>query len=161
MISAIAAIGRERVLGNKNDLLWRIPGDLKRFKTLTTGHPVILGRKTFDSIGRALPNRTNIVITRDSDWEHEGVMVVRSLEEAFTKAAAAPGGDEEIFIIGGGQIYEQAFPFIERLYLTLIEDSKKGDAYFPAYEENFTKLLFHEDMQTPEGLTYRWLTLEK
>src|SRR6185503_7742279 len=108
MISAIAAIGRNRELGKGNQLIWQIPDDLKRFKSLTTGHPIIMGRKTFDSIGRVLPNRTNIVITRDTHWNHEGVVVAHSVEDAIEKGKALD--QSEIFIIGGAQIYEAALP---------------------------------------------------
>ena len=157
MISAIAAIGKNRVLGKNNELLWRIPDDLKRFKALTTGHVIIMGRKTFDSIGRPLSNRTSVVITRDTEWHHEGVIAVNSIEEAIAKAKEF---DTEIFIIGGAQIYEQALPFVDRLYLTLIDDEKEGDAYFPPYEHLFTKMIAHEDREH-EGLKYKWVDLER
>src|SRR3954465_6304268 len=104
MISIVAAIGNNRELGNGNKLLWHIPDDLKRFKALTTGHPVIMGRKTFDSIGKPLPGRTNIVVSRDSNWEHEGVIRAESVEEAVHFAQKF---DSVIFVIGGGQIYEE------------------------------------------------------
>ena len=157
MISAIAAIGHNRVLGKNNELLWRIPDDLKRFKNLTTGHVIVMGRKTFESIGKPLPNRSNIVITRDASWQHEGVLVAHSVEDALVKAKEL---DAEIFIIGGAQIYEQALPFTERLYLTLIDDSKEGDVYFPPYETLFTKIIGHEDREH-KGLKYKWVDLEK
>jgi len=161
-ISMIVAIGKNRVIGKANTLLWHIPDDLKRFKTLTTSHPVIMGRKTFDSIvgmlGKPLPNRTNIVVTRDTTWKFEGVVTAHSLEEALAKAKTLD--QEEIFVIGGAQIYEQALPRTDRLYLTLIDDTKEGDAYFPAYEHLFTKVL-SEETHEHEGLRYRWIHLEK
>lgn len=157
MISAIAAIGTNRVLGKNNELLWRIPDDLKRFKNLTTGHVIIMGRKTFDSIGKPLPNRTNIVITRDAAWQHEGVVAASSIEAALAQAKKI---DSEIFIIGGAQIYAQALPHIERLYLTLIDDEKDGDTYFPTYETIFTKVI-KEESHEHEGLKYKWVDLEK
>ncbi len=158
MISAIAAIGANRVLGKNNELLWRVPADLKRFKALTMGHPIVMGRKTFDSIGRALPGRTSIVITRDIAWQHEGVVVVNSVEEAIAKAKELDA--EEAFVIGGAQIYQQALPYINRLYLTLIDDIKEGDAMFPAYETEFTKILKQEPGEH-EGLKYTWVDLER
>lgn len=158
MISAIAAIGTNRVLGKNNELLWRIPDDLKRFKTLTTGHPIIMGRKTFESIGRILPNRTNIVVTRDAAWSYQGATAVNSIEEALAFAKGLNTG--EVFIIGGAQMYEQALPFVSRLYLTLIDDTKEGDAYFPEYEKEFTKMIAHEDREH-EGLKYKWVDLER
>lgn len=161
-ISSVVALGDNRVIGKGNGLLWYIPDDLKRFKELTLGHPVIMGRKTFDSIlailGKPLPNRTNIVITRDTSWSHEGVTVTHSLREAFEKAAAE--GDEEVFVIGGAQVYAEALPFLSRIYLTRIEDSKEGDAFFPAYEEEFTKEIFREEREH-NGLRYTWVTLER
>src|ERR1700688_558975 len=123
-ISIVAAMGRNREIGKGNQLLWHIPGDLKRFKQLTMGHPVIMGRKTFESIvsklGKPLPGRTNIVISRDKNWSYKGAVIAHSLEEAFSKASNTDS--EEVFIGGGSQIYEQALPHVDRLYLTLIDD---------------------------------------
>ena len=113
-ISMIAAIGKNRELGKGNDLLWKIPDDLKRFRSTTKGHPCVMGRKTFESIvailGKPLPNRTNIVITRDKKWAAEGVIAVNSIEDAIQIAKRKPGG-EEVFIIGGGEIYSLAISF--------------------------------------------------
>jgi dihydrofolate reductase len=163
MIRIVAAIGRNRVLGKDNQLLWHIPDDLKRFKQLTLGHPIIMGRKTFESIlstlGKPLQGRTNIVVTRDAAWSHEGTIVASSMEDAIEKAKAAPGGDE-IFIGGGGEIYRQALPLVDTLHLTLIEDDKEGDSYFPEYEKEFTKVV-SEEVREHEGLKYRWLDLER
>lgn len=161
-VSMVVAIGRNRVIGKGNLLLWHIPEDLKRFKQLTVGHPVIMGRKTFDSIvgmiGKPLPGRPNIVITRDSQWAHEGAVSAQSVEEALAKAAALDS--TEVFVIGGAQIYEAALPHTDRLYLTLIEDEKEGDAYFPDYETIFTKKL-SEEVRELGGLIYRWVDLER
>ena len=157
----IAAIGRNRELGKGNELLWRIPEDLKRVRTLTTGHPLVMGRKTFDSIiaavGKPLPNRTSIVITRDTVWKHEGVVVAHSIEEGIEAAKNATGG-EEVFIFGGAQIYTEALPFADKLYLTLIDDEKEADSFFPPYESEFTKVVFEENREH-EGLKYRWVDL--
>ena len=161
-ICIVVAIGRDknlnRVLGKDNNLLWRIPDDLKRFKALTLGHPVIFGRKTFESIGRPLPGRTNIVVTRDPDWTFEGVIVVHSLQEGIEKAKEFD--QEEIHIGGGAQIYEQALPYVDKLYLTLIDDEKEGDSFFPPYEDQFTKKTFDEPHEW-NGLKYRWVDLER
>ena len=159
MISIVAAIGRNRELGNGNELLWHIPEDLKRFKALTSGHPVIMGRKTFESIGRPLPNRTNIIITRDTKWKADGVHTAHSLEDAIGLAALMPGA-EETFVIGGAQIYEAALPRVDRVYLTLIDDSKPADAFFPEYEKEFTKKITEESHEW-NGLTYSWVDLER
>jgi dihydrofolate reductase len=162
MVSMIAAIGNGRVLGKNNGLLWRIPDDMKRLRRLTDGHVLIMGRKTFDSIisarGAPLPNRTNIIITREPAWRHEGVVVAHSIEEALEKAREFK--DKEIFIFGGAQIYEQALPYADRLYMTLIDDQKEGDAHFPEYESIFTKITFHEDREH-EGLKYKWVDLDR
>ncbi|KKW32412.1 MAG: Dihydrofolate reductase [Parcubacteria group bacterium GW2011_GWA1_53_13] len=147
-VSMIAAVGRNRELGLGNGLLWHIPEDLKRFKALTLGHPVIMGRKTFESIGKPLPGRTNLVVSRSA----------LSLEDALAQAKKLD--KEEVFIIGGAQIYEQALPYADRLYLTLIEDTKEADAFFPEYEKLFTKKVSEEPREY-EGLQYRWVTLEK
>jgi dihydrofolate reductase len=172
-ISIVVAIGRDRqhnrVIGKTNELLWPIPDDLKRYKALTMGHPVIMGRKTYESIfamrGKPLPGRTNIIVTRlpqeladKPAYAFENVLLTSSLEEAIAKAKELD--QEEIFIGGGSQIYEQAFPLIDRLYLTLIDDEKEGDAYFPEYEPLFKKILSHEHRDY-EGLKYKWVDLER
>jgi len=160
IISAIAAIGENRELGGKNRLLWHIPGELKRFKEITTGHPIIMGRKTYESIGRVLPNRTNIIITQNPKLKIENAIVVRSLYEAIEKAKKAQGGKNEIFVIGGGQIFKESLPKIQRLYLTLVHKSfPEADVFFPEYEE-FTKVVFQEENQSPE-FSYTFLTLKK
>lgn len=162
VIAAIAAIGKGRVLGKENKLLWHISDDLKRFKDLSNGHPIILGRKTFESIvgylGKPLPNRTNIVVTRDSDWKYDGVLVARSVEEAIEKAKEI---DQEWITIGGGaQIYAEALPHTTRLYMTLIDAEAEGDTFFPAYENEFTKEVFREDREA-DGVKYSWVDLER
>jgi len=157
-ISLIAAIGRNRALGENNDLIYKIPEDLKRFRALTSGHPIIMGRKTFESIGRPLPNRVNIVITRDQNYQKEGIIVVHSLDEALRNASGKPG-TEEIFIIGGGQIFQESIGLADRLYLTIVEGNPGADTFFPDYLQ-FKKVVFEEDHQTTEGLKYRFITLE-
>lgn len=164
-ISAIAAIGENRELGAKNALLWNIPGELKRFKEITTGHPIIMGRKTYDSIGRVLPNRVNIIITKESSFKIEGAIVVHSLGEAIKKAQNSDSNihnssENEIFIIGGGQIFKQAFPQIDRLYLTLVHKAfPNADVFFPDYHE-FKTEISRENMEGSE-FSYTFLTLER
>lgn len=126
MISIIVAIAENGVIGDNNALLWNIKEDMRRFRTTTTGHPVIMGRKTFESIGRPLPKRTNVVITR-GDTVFDGCEMAHSLEEAV---AMFPK-EEEIFIIGGAQIYAQALPLADKLYLTIVHQSYQGDTSFP------------------------------
>lgn len=162
-IAAVVAIGRNRELGKDGKLLWHIPDDLKRFKCLTEGHPIIMGRKTFDSIvgyvGGPLPKRTNIVVTRDTSWSYEGVFVVHSLEAAIKKAKNSPGADE-IHIGGGAELYKQALPMIDKLYLTLIDAKADADSFFPQYEKEFTKKTFEERHEW-KGLKYRFVDLER
>ena len=129
MVSLIVAIAENGVIGDNNSLLWNIREDMRRFRTTTSGHPVVMGRKTYDSIGRPLPKRTNVVITR-SDISIEGCQVVHSLEEAISLFPQ----DEEIFIIGGAQIYEQALPLVDRLYLTVVHRAYEGDTSFPSLD---------------------------
>lgn len=132
MISIIVATAENGVIGKDNQLLWKLSADLKRFRILTTGHSVIMGRKTFESIGRPLPNRTNIVISRQKDLIlPEGVLKVNSLETAI-ETAKNYAGNEEIFIIGGGNVYEQALKITDKIYLTEVKASIEGDAFFPA-----------------------------
>lgn len=156
-ISIIAAItSKDRAIGRDGKLLVRISDDLKRFKALTTGHPVVMGRKTFESIGRPLPDRRNFVITRNHDFKAEGVTVCPSLESALAQA-----GNEEAFVIGGGEIYAQALPLASKLYLTLVESGADGDAFFPDYSE-FRKVVGHEDRTDEKtGLKYSWIDLER
>ncbi|MCX6819857.1 MAG: dihydrofolate reductase [Candidatus Adlerbacteria bacterium] len=161
-ISIVVAIGKNREIGKNGKLLWYIPEDLKRFKALTLGHPVIMGRKTFESIlqilGKPLPGRTNIVVTRDTSWAHEGVLVFHSLEDALAKARELDG--EEIHIGGGADLYKQALPHVDRLYLTLIDDAQDADTFFPEYETEFTKKVSEESRKYGD-LKYSWMTLER
>jgi len=147
-----------RVIGNKNQLLWHVPADLKRFKELTLGHPVIMGRKTFESIleilGKPLPGRTNIVVTRDSSYQHEGVKVAHSLEEAIEIAKAED--PTEIHIGGGGELYRQALPLPSRLHITWYFDDKEGDAFFPEFAKDF-KIAAEYPVQEHEGLQFQWV----
>lgn len=151
MISAIAVIGPNRELGSKNKLLYVVPGDLPRFKAITMGHPIIMGRKTRESIGRELPGRTNIVLSRSGE--------VKSPEEALAKAKSSPGSDE-IFIIGGGEIYALFMPYVERLYLTVVaETAPTADTFFPDYAQ-FKKVVLDE-VHEEAGFKFRYLTLER
>lgn len=154
----------KRGIGKSNGLMWHISGELPRFKQITMGHPVIMGRKTFESIGRALPGRTNIIVTRDiARVKNEFPFVeeiVPSVEEAIERARVAPGSDE-IFIIGGGQIYQQAMGkgIVDRLYLTLVKGDFGADTFFPDYSA-FSKVISEEE-QTTGNYSYKFLTLEK
>lgn len=142
MISAIVATDETGAIGKDGSLPWYLPSDLKRFKQLTMGHPIIMGRKTHQSIGRALPGRTNIIISGNDRYEAEGCLVVNSLDTALEKAAAAPG-HEEIFIIGGQAIFELSLPQISRIYLTLIHHRFDGDKFFN-YDKSQWKIVNQE-----------------
>lgn len=128
MITIVAAIGHNNALGKDNQLLWRLPKDLKHFKDITEGHPVIMGRKTFDSIGKALPNRTNIVVSRRDNWFQEGILIVSTLKEALKFAKKI---DEDVFVIGGGEIYKQTIDVAERLVITQVDGDFDADTFFP------------------------------
>lgn len=157
-ISAIAIISKNRGLGFENHLLFHIPGELPRFKRITLGHPVIMGRKTYESIGRPLPGRTNIVITRDSVFQPDSISVAYSLQEALDKAKIAQGSNE-IFILGGGQIFTESMPFLHRLYLTIVDTDVAADTFFPEYS-NFTRVIEKEEKNDWE-YPYTFFTLEK
>ena len=129
-ISIIAAMGKNRELGYQGKMPWHLPADLAHFKELTSGHAIVMGRKTYESIGRPLPNRRNIIITRQQDYQAEGCEVVGSLEEALNIA-----GDREIFIVGGAEIYREAFPIVSKMYLTYVDGEFTADAYFPEWKQ--------------------------
>lgn len=158
--SLIAAIGKNRELGRSGQLLWHLPDDMRRFKELTTGHPVIMGRKTWESLPekfRPLPGRTNIVVTRQVGYEAPGAEVASSLDAAHAVAERAPGADE-VFVIGGGELYSSALLYANRLYLTLVDAAAEADTFFPPYEQEF-KIISNE---TGSGeLPHRFLTLER
>ena len=137
MISLIVAVGDNNVIGKDNALIWHLPADMKFFKEKTTGHCIITGRKNYESIPekfRPLPNRTNIVITRQSDYAAPGAIVVNSVEAALEKAKAT--GDEEIFTIGGAEIFKQSLSYADKIYLTVIHHSFEGDVFFPEIDKN-------------------------
>jgi dihydrofolate reductase len=158
MISIIVAIDESRAIGKENKLLWHIPEDLIRFNAITKGHPVIMGRKTYESIGKQLPNRTNIIITQNPDFKARCCKTSTSLDQAIEIAKKAPGS-EEIFIIGGGQIYQQAISKTDRLYLTIVEGKHEADTYFPDYSD-FKKVISEEKHQAG-NYKFKYLTLEK
>ena len=132
MITLIVAMGKNREIGKENQLLWHLPKDLKRFKELTSGYPIIMGRKTYESIGKPLPNRTNIVISRKNDWFEEGILIVGSIKEAVKFAKKI---DEEVFVLGGGNIYEQTIDFADKLEVTLVDAVLDADTFFPKINE--------------------------
>ncbi|MDO5615869.1 MAG: dihydrofolate reductase [Cruoricaptor ignavus] len=132
MTTIIVAMGLANEIGNDNQLLWHLPKDLKHFKELTSGHPIIMGRKTYESIGKPLPNRTNIVVSRKKDWFEEGVLIVGSLKEALKFAKKI---NENIFVIGGGTIYEQTMELADKLEVTKVNANLQADTFFPKIDE--------------------------
>jgi dihydrofolate reductase len=161
MISIICALGLNRAIGRDNNLLWHIPKDLKRFKKLTLGHPMVMGRKTYQSIGRPLPGRTNVVITHNAGFNPVGCIVCHSVQEAVRTAQRDEASDpSEIFVIGGGRVFEQTIGIADRLYLTIVEDSpENADTFFPDYG-NFRET-GQEGPFSENGLTFRFVDLER
>lgn len=159
----VAGIGeRTRAIGMDNQILFHVPDDLRRFKELSFGHPVIMGRKTFESIvamiKKPLPGRTNIVVTRDNNYAYEGVKVAHSLEEAFE--IALEENPKEIHIGGGAELYKQALPYVDKLFLTLFDDDRAGDSNFPDYTEEFKETTRH-GVRDHNGLKYEWVDFER
>ena len=156
-IALIAAVARNGAIGKDNALLWHLPEDLKFFKRTTLGCPVIMGRKTYDSIGRPLPGRRNIVITRQADWSASGVDTASSLTEALSLVADAP----KVFIIGGAQIYAQALPLVQDIVLTEVDADYDADAFFPAWDRSAFEETSRERHQTDTGLAYAFVTYQR
>ncbi len=166
--SLIVAMARNRVIGRGNALPWRLPADLARFKRLTMGHTLLMGRKTYESIGRPLPGRTTVVITRQPDFAAEGVHVVRSLEAGLIVAMREEStrnpdpAAAELFFVGGADVYAQALPLTDRIYLTVIDQEVEGDACFPDLDLSSWRLVEEEIHTDPaEPLPYRFLTYDR
>ena len=155
-ISIVVAMAMNRTIGINNTLPWRCPEDLNHFKALTMGHPMIMGRKTFDSIGKPLPGRVTVVVTRDRGLKVEGCLIAHSLPEAI----AACTGDEEIFVVGGAELYAQALPLVDRLYITEIQQEVEGDAHFPEFNRAEWQEVSRERFrqETPQPLEYHFVT---
>ncbi len=149
IISIIAAMADNRVIGRGNVIPWHIPEDMKRFREITMGHPVILGRKTFESIGRPLPGRKTVIVTRKRGYCAEGCVVVHDLQEALAKCADA----DEVFICGGGEVYREAMPLASRIYLTVVHLEVDGDTLFPMIPEDFL-LVRREEIKGAVSCTY-------
>lgn len=153
----IVAMSRNRVIGRHNKLPWYLPGDLRYFKQATMGKPIIMGRKTWDSIGRPLPGRMNVVISRNPDWQAPaGTVAARSLEDALLKATAQAelDGSDEVMIIGGGQIYAEALPRVDRIYVTRVHADVEGDAFFPVVNWDQWEEIGREDFSASDDNPY-------
>ncbi len=156
ILSIIAAIGTNNALGNNNQLLWHMPADMQFFKRTTTGHTVIMGRKTFESFPKgALPNRRNIVVTRDPNYSKPNIEVVHSIEEALGLLKNSPS--QEVFVIGGGELYKEALPWADKLYITHIDDAPEADTFFPTIGSEWQKVseeAHNADEKNPHPYTF-------
>ena len=169
IISLIAAIGKNNELGNKNSLLWHLPADMKHFRDTTREHTVIMGRKTFESIGKPLPNRENIVVTRDKNYFKSGITVVHSLEEALRFASLEQGKhfeekqeETEIFIIGGGELYKESISRAGKLYITHVDDSPDADTFFPTIGPEWKEISKESHEPDAENkFSYSFVTYKK
>ena len=151
MITAVVAMGLGNEIGYDNQLIWHLPRDLKRFKNITEGHPIIMGRKTYESIGKPLPNRTNIVVSRRTDWFQEGILIVGSVKEALKFAKKI---DEEIFIIGGAELFKSTMEIINNLEVTVIDTHFEADTFFPEIDEKIWKKTQEEFIEKDEKNAY-------
>ena len=162
-VAMIAAMSRNRVIGVDNQLPWYLPEDLKFFKRMTQAKPLVMGRKTFESIGRPLPNRLNIVVTRDTSFHHDGIRVCHDLASAIELAdrQATIEAAEEIMVMGGAQIYAQAMPIASRLYLTEVDVDIEGDAHFPALEGDWQEVASEAGSPSEGQPAYRFVRYER
>lgn len=156
-LSIIVAMAQNRAIGRDNQLLWHISADLRRFKAITMGHPVIMGRRTYQSIGRPLPGRLNIVVSRNPSFSAEGCTVAQSLEAAL---ALCPAGDE-VFVIGGGQIYAQALPLAQRMYITLVHSDMEADTFFPEFDPAQWRVVAEQAGGQADGLSFTFIDMER
>lgn len=154
ILCVIAAMARNRVIGIHNTLPWRLPEDLKHFKALTMGHHIVMGRKTYESIGKPLPGRTTVIVTRDPSYQVEGCVTATSINAAIT----ACGDDAEIFFVGGAELYAQVLPRADRLYLTEIQADYEGDAWFPEFDRSTWKETDRQAHVNDSGLAYHFVT---
>lgn len=156
-LSLIVAMARNRVIGIENRLPWHLPEDLKHFKNLTMGHHIIMGRKTYESIGRPLPGRTTVIVSRDPGYTMAGCLVAHSLDAAVRMSE----GDDEVFFVGGSSLYEQAMPLAERLYITEIQADYEGDAHFPEIDRTVWHETARQQQVSQAGLGYDFVSYER
>lgn len=162
-LSIIVAVAENNVIGRGNTLPWHVPEDLKSFKKITMGKPIVMGRKTYESIGRPLPGRTNIVITRNPEWQAEGVSTVASLAEALALAEqrCVIDGMDELFVIGGEQIYRLAMASAQRIYMTRVHTNVEGDAYFPELSASEWQQVANQPASEAAEVDYAFLVFER
>lgn len=159
MITIIAACSKNLVIGNDNKLIWNVPGDLKRFKEFTTGNIVVMGRKTYESIGKPLPNRRNILLTRDESLKIEGIEIFNDLEKLTKYIQSIQGKEQDIFIIGGGEIYKEFLPISDKIELTLIDKEFEGDTYFPEIGNEWEEI--NRESKSCDQFDYHYITYKK
>ena len=154
MITLIAAIGKNYELGKDNDLIWHLPADLKRFKKVTSGHHILMGRNTFESIGKPLPNRTSVIITRNKNYFKDGCLIANSIQEAIDLV----DNNEDAFIIGGAQIYKQALEsnLVDKLDITVVHENFEADVFFPRIDKSIWKEISREDFKADEKNKYNY-----
>jgi dihydrofolate reductase len=156
-LSLIVAVAKNGVIGHNNTLPWHLPEDLKRFRALTTGHHIIMGRKTYESLGRLLPGRTTVIVTRNQDYRLEGALIAHSLASAVALCAA----DAEAFVIGGAELYQQALDSVDKLYVTEVDLTPVGDAYFPPIDVALWQESSREAQTSAQGLTFDYVSYER
>jgi dihydrofolate reductase len=153
-LSLIVALANNNVIGINNTLPWHLPEDLKRFRSLTTGHHIIMGRKTYESLGRLLPGRTTVIVTRNKNYKLEGALIAHSLESAV----ALCKNDDEVFLTGGAELYQDGLKFADKLYITEVDLSVEGDAYFPEFDLNLWLETSREALTSAQGLPFSYVT---
>jgi dihydrofolate reductase len=160
MVGIVVAVSENNVIGKDNQLVWHLPADLKHFKNTTMGHPILMGRKTFESIGKPLPGRKSIVITRQEDYKAEGCLIAHTVQEAIEKAKEL---DDQVYIIGGAEVYKQALPYVDTIELTKIHHSFDGDTYFPAIKDEEWKIEAKEEHfpDDKNKYSYSFITLTR
>ncbi len=162
-VSILVAMAKNRVIGRNNALPWQLPPDLKRFKELTMGHHIVMGRKTYESIGRPLPGRTSVIITRQPDYQVPGAIVVASIDQALKVCSEGKEVDQEIFVIGGAQIYRQSLGLCQRIYITEIQQEFDGDTLFPELNQQEWREISREKyrLNDGDGLEYHFVVLDR
>ncbi|NEM97316.1 dihydrofolate reductase [Pontibacter burrus] len=160
MIAIVVAVAENNVIGKDNQLIWHLPADMRFFKNLTMGHPIVMGRKTYESIGKPLPGRTTVIITRQHDFEAPGCIVVNSIDEAITQAQTI---DQDVYIIGGAEIYKQALNKVDTIYLTQVHHAFEGDTFFPEIVESQWEVTSEEKHEPDEKnkYSYSFVTLKR
>lgn len=157
LLSIIVAIAHHRVIGSNNTLPWHLPEDLKRFRALTTGHHIIMGRKTYESLNRLLPGRTTVIVTRNPAYKVEGALIAHSLQQAISLC----GDDNEVFLIGGAELYRDGLALAHKLYLTEIDAEYAGDAFLPDFDLSAWKETLREQHMSAQGLSFTYITYER